>query len=258
MKGNVIYDDVFFEGQKHGSYMSSREILPIVQRLVDPRSVCDVGCGVGTWLKSWKDLGVQDVLGLDGSYVNRKQLLISDDEFHPHDLRETIVLDRTFDLVMSLEVAEHLPPDRSSSFVKDLTSIAPLVLFSAAIPHQGGTDHINEQWQSYWAGLFNERGFRTFDVIRPLIWDNQRIERWYIQNIVIYCREDRIHLYPRLTERPSTFPLSVVHPKQFIDGLSEQGTRDALRVLRTSLHRSASRRLRSASNRLSGLMQRGI
>ena len=134
--------------------------------------------------------------------------------------------------------------------------MAPLVLFSAAIPHQGGRDHINEQWQSYWASLFNEHGFRTFDVIRPVIWDNSQVERWYRQNIVIYCREDCVASYPGLTERAPAPPLSVVHPKQFIDGLSEQGTRDALRILRSSLPRSASRRFRSASNRLSTLLRR--
>jgi Methyltransferase domain len=208
MRGNVAYDNVFFDGQKHGSYMSACAVLPVVQQLVSPRSVCDVGCGVGTWLRVWKDLGVQDVLGLDGAYVNREQLLIAPDEFQPRDLQAPISLDHRFDLVMSLEVAEYLPPSRSRSLVRDLTSMAPLVLFSAAIPHQGGRDHINEQWQSCWASLFNEHGFRTFDVIRPVIWDNSQVERWYRQNIVIYCREDCVASYPGLTERAPAPPLS--------------------------------------------------
>jgi hypothetical protein len=210
----------------------------------------------GNLAESLEGSWVQDVLGLDGAYVNREQLLIAPDEFQPRDLQAPISLDHRFDLVMSLEVAEYLPPSRSRSLVRDLTSMAPLVLFSAAIPHQGGRDHINEQWQSCWASLFNEHGFRTFDVIRPVIWDNSQVERWYRQNIVIYCREDCVASYPGLTKRAPAPPLSVVHPKQFIDGLSEQGTRDALRILRSSLPRSASRRFRSASNRLSTLLRR--
>jgi hypothetical protein len=83
---------------------------------------------------------------------------------------------------MSLEVAEHLPPDRSNSFIAELTALAPVALFSAAIPQQGGTDHINERWQSYWAGLFKKRGFSPLDVIRPAVWENDAVERWYRQN----------------------------------------------------------------------------
>ena len=64
------------------------------------------------------------------------------------DLAQPLQIDRRFDLALSLEVAEHLPPECGSEFVQTLTDLSSVILFSAAIPFQGGTDHLNEQWPS--------------------------------------------------------------------------------------------------------------
>jgi hypothetical protein len=87
---------------------------------------------------------------------------------------------------LSLEVAEHLPPERAQSFVADLVALAPAVLFGAAIPGQGGVNHLNEQWQSYWAAHFASHGYASFDVVRPAIWNDAAIPAWYRQNAVLY------------------------------------------------------------------------
>jgi hypothetical protein len=92
-----------------------------------------------------------------------------------HDLRESVTITRTFDLAVSLEVAEHLPPERGEGFVEDLCRLAPVVLFSAAVPGQGDpkhTGHLNERWQSYWASLFHERGYERAECVRPAIWED--------------------------------------------------------------------------------------
>ncbi|MDW8444469.1 MAG: hypothetical protein RML45_09315 [Acetobacteraceae bacterium] len=127
-----------------------------------------------------------------------------------------IDLDRRFDLALSLEVAEHLPPERAAGFVADLVRLAPAVLFSAAIPLQGGTNHVNERWQAFWAGLFASHGYRAFDVIRPRVWDDPRVEPWYRQNTVLFLADG----HPETervakAERDAPRPLSVVHPAVF-------------------------------------------
>jgi hypothetical protein len=70
---------------------------------------------------------------------------------------------------MSLEVAEHLSGKAGACLVHTLTQAAPLVMFSAAVPGQRGSHHINEQWPGYWRSLFTDEGFRLFNPIRPLI-----------------------------------------------------------------------------------------
>ena len=105
--------------------------------------------------------------------------------FSARDLEQSFEGPRV-ELALSLEVAEHLSPERAASFVDDLVAMAPAVLFSAAIPGQGGVGHRNEQWQSYWATRFAAHGYEAFDVVRPQIWTDEAVPAWYRQNIVLY------------------------------------------------------------------------
>ena len=242
MEAVTPYDSDFYNHQSVGSYRSANVVVPIANQIIKPRSICDVGCGIGSWLHAWKNVGVKDVCGIDGNYVDRSLLMIDAREFIYADLRKPLTLNRTFDLVLSLEVAEHLPAERAEGFVADLSKIAPVVLFSAAVPQQGGTDHINEQWQEYWANLFRNLGFIAFDCIRPVVWDDEAVERWYRQNIILYCRNSRVSDFPALSVSNS-FPLSIVHPKQYVERHKEYGVRETLTLLGASLRRASQRRM---------------
>jgi SAM-dependent methyltransferase len=244
MKELTSYGEAFFVGQKDLSYQSARQVVPIVQEFVPIRSVCDVGCGVGTWLRAFREAGVKDVVGLDGHYVDKNLLEIPGAAFQQADLRQPLRLDRSFDMAISIEVAEHLPKARSISFVEDLTRLAPVVLFSAAIPRQGGTAHINEQWQSYWADIFAQYDFLTCDVLRPIIWNNADIARWYRQNMVLFCRRDFLPKVPRLAIKPdNALPLSVVHPQQYFEIWDEVNVRRSLQLFAGALRRAVHRRV---------------
>ena len=185
----TTYDDKFFDDQVAGALRSARAVIPEVLKLSSAKSVVDIGCGQGAWLKACVENGVETVLGVDGDYVNRDKLRIDQAQFRAADLRQPIQLDRRFDLALCLEVAEHLPAVASLSLVKSLVAAAPLVIFSAALPGQGGTSHINEQWPYYWEQLFAHEGMRKYDVLRPIIWNNSSIETWYRQNLYIYSRD---------------------------------------------------------------------
>jgi hypothetical protein len=163
--------------------------MPIVQELVQFHSVLDVGCGRGAWLAVCRDQGAKRIVGYDGDYVNRSSLLIPESCFRPTDLSKPFTIDDRFDLAICVEVAEHLPARMARLLVKALTGAAPAVLFSAAIPGQGGTKHINEQWPAYWQRLFAGQGFRRLDWIRPRIWHDHRVEGWYRQNCYLFVSQ---------------------------------------------------------------------
>ncbi len=181
-----VYDEDFFAGQVAGSADAAAIVVPIVRELVPGiASVVDIGCGAGAWLAAFHAAGARDILGLDGG-APAETLAIAPAAFQSVDLERPIRLNRRFDLAVSLEVAEHLPPERGPGLVADLVALADLVLFSAALPGQGGTSHINERPASYWAGLFAAHCYQPRDLIRPRIWGIEKIPFWYRQNIFIY------------------------------------------------------------------------
>lgn len=198
------YSKIFYAWQRAGSHASAKRILPIVFDAVEPRSLVDVGCGMGTWLDAARSLGVSDLRGYEGEWVQALEPAYPRLDIRVADLEQPLRLDRTFDLAISMEVAEHLTPERADGFVADLVALAPHVLFSAAVPGQGGNNHINEQWQSYWADRFAKHGYGPRDIVRPAVWEDRRVAYWYRQNAVLYSKGFR-------TQRGQGF--DQVHPE---------------------------------------------
>ena len=244
------YDHAFYESIAAGSELSARTVVPLALEFVPARSVCDVGCGTGTWLKVFREHGVAEVLGIDGDYVPKEFRAIPDDQYFEADLMQPIKVDRKFDLVISLEVAEHLPASCAASFVAGLTALAPTVLFSAAIPFQGGTNHVNEQWPEYWRDLFAEHDFAPLDVIRPRIWNDKSVEWWYRQNVFLYVSRSHAGANPRLSALVSAAEpqmMSVVHPQKFLESLpSPPYLTGVLKLLPGLLMAAVKRRLSGA------------
>lgn len=230
------YTREFYDLQKERSLQSAREIIPLVLKLVKPKSIADIGCGTGTFLSVAMQAGVQDVLGIDGDYVDRSALLIPEKNFLAQNLAGEFRLNRKFDLVMSLEVAEHLPPEKAKAFVNGLVSLGPVILFSAAIPFQGGEHHVNEQWPEYWSRLFADEGYVAVDAVRRDIWDNHKVAFYYAQNTLFFVDEKHLADYPELEKEASrTKMLSVVHPKQYL--VSRENTINSLDLNEISLRK---------------------
>src|SRR5262249_19742748 len=136
------------------SLRSAERVVPLVVSLIRPKSAVDVGCGTGAWLSVFHKFGAERILGIDGNYVDRSRLLIPHDRFVGGDVTRPLNISERFDVVLSVEVAEHVPADRAGDYLDNLTSLGDVIVFSAAIPNQGGISHVNEQWPDYWRALF--------------------------------------------------------------------------------------------------------
>jgi len=213
------YTQGFYDETLLTSMRSARVIVPLVLGLTGAKSVADVGCGTGSWLSIFKECGISDLLGIDNASIEYSQLQVDSSILRRHDLTEPLILERKYDLATCLEVAEHLPASCAKQIVANLTSIAPMVLFSAAIPHQGGTNHINEQWPEYWAAMFRSHGYRAVDCVRDEIWQDENVAYWYAQNLILYVREDLLRFHPNLQEiakHTNQNRLTMVHPKTYV------------------------------------------
>ena len=214
-----MYDGGFFDGLQAGALRSARAVVPHVVGLLRPRRVVDLGCGLGAWLAAFAECGVEEVLGVDGDWVDRARLAVPPARFVAHDLRVPLAAGTPFDLAVSLEVAEHLPESAAGTLVGSLTRLAPVVLFSAAVPFQGGTGHVNEQWPEYWAALFRSLGYAPVDCLRDRFWADASVEWWYAQNMVLYGRPERLLALPALRAELATTRLTVaarVHPACYL------------------------------------------
>lgn len=164
-------------------------LVPFVINLTNPKSVLDIGCGTGTWLKIFEQNGIYDIYGLDGEYVDISKLCISTSKFASVDLRSSIDLKRKFDVLLCLEVAEHIEENYAVELINTLERHGDTIIFSAAIPSQGGQNHVNEQQPEYWSLKFESFGYKFIDVIRPSFWQNTDIDWWYRQNIFVVTRD---------------------------------------------------------------------
>ncbi len=187
-------------------------VLPLLFAVLHPTSMLDVGCGLGSWLDVAHDLGVEDYLGIDDEHVDTNKLFIPIERLVKHDLTRPIQLGRKFDIAICLEVAEHLPDVASDILIKTLSDHSEIVLFSAAVPGQGGQNHLNEKWLSYWSTKFAKQGYVLYDFLRPLIWNHPNVDIWYKQNIVLFCKGDHMEKILRPLSSPY---VDIIHPELF-------------------------------------------
>jgi cyclopropane fatty-acyl-phospholipid synthase-like methyltransferase len=183
------YTEEFFEYIERGSIASAKLFSRFLTPLLGVHSILDVGCGRGAWLREWHNAGVGIAQGVDGPYVRQESLLIPIQDFTAVDLSKAFDLERRYDLVSSLEVAEHLPRACSEVFVSSLVRHGDLILFSAATPGQGGENHINERPLSFSQEIFRTKGYEAYDVIRPVFRANKGVEPWYRFNSILYANE---------------------------------------------------------------------
>lgn len=195
------YRGEFFDYINAGSLASAAVICPLLISWLGPTRLLDVGCGAGAWCKVWAESGVADVVGVDGQYVLDESLLIPKGSFHRTDLSARFDLERKFDLVTSLEVAEHVPEGSAGTFVENIARHGDCVLFSAAVPGQGGEFHVNEQPLQYWRERFEALGYQCFDPVRPVILKNPAVEPWYRYNTLLYARGDSLGMLPEAVRK---------------------------------------------------------
>lgn len=212
-----VYDAAYHAALADGARASAERVLPLLLDLAPARRMVDFGCGSGGWLAAAAALGVEEVVGIDGAWVDPARLEMPADRFRAADLAQPLDLGERFDMALCLEVAEHLPTEAADVLVDTLVRHAPAILFSAAVPGQGGEGHVNEAWPSLWRARFERRGYLALDGLRARIWDVSEIEPWYRQNLVVYADRRWLADAPALAERlGGPAPFDLVHPDLFV------------------------------------------
>ena len=189
---NYVYNRWFYMNNRYGSFISGLHFLKNIIPTFKIKKIVDFGCGTGTWLAAAKTIADVEVLGIDGDYVNKNDLMIDESEFLTADLIKEVELDKKFDLAISVEVAEHLPSSSSDALVRSLCNASDIVLFSAAHVGQGGDGHINCQPFEFWQEKFLSNNFYYIN-IKEQFKNDWEIEGWYRENISLFISYDRLN-----------------------------------------------------------------
>ncbi len=187
-----VWDESYYRYIDETAIHSSTAMSDSITKDLCPKTVLDIGCGTGALLETLQSRGI-DAAGIDysdaclkrcrerGLYV--RKFNITRDAV-PHELSKR-------DVVISFEVAEHLPARFADVFVDLLCRASDVVVLSAATPGQGGRDHVNEQPHEYWIQKFDRRGY-SFDRELSLAWRSnwkeRGVARWYCNNVMIFRR----------------------------------------------------------------------
>ncbi len=156
-----------------------------------PDTVVDIGCGSGTYLTFFEDMGV-GVLGIDGESTGG--FVLKPENFIQHDLRKKLILDEKYDMAICLEVIEHLQPEYEDVMMDSICDASDLIIFSAAKEGQVGTNHYNCQNKPHWLAHFLARGFAQDEeeTDKLLLYMNSleafQKTPWLIENIMVIKR----------------------------------------------------------------------
>jgi 2-polyprenyl-3-methyl-5-hydroxy-6-metoxy-1,4-benzoquinol methylase len=187
-----VYDaDYYASVVEDGAARSAEIMAASIRREFAPRTVVDVGCGTGALLDAMRSQGI-GVAGFEYSEAALELCRMRGLDVIKVDFeRDVLDFKETFDVAVSVEVAEHLPGSVADRYVDLLTSLSEVVVLTAAPPGQGGTDHVNEQPQAYWIAKFAARSFLHVEELSARWrdeWKAGGVAGWYYRNVMVFKR----------------------------------------------------------------------
>jgi len=148
----TLYD----HSQRNKDLHFDDQLLKTIIEVRKPTSLLDIGAGVGWYCEAAVRLGVQKVIGIEKT-----------PDIHQMEVFPVIVSDAaitkldygTIDVVLCLEVAQCIAPERVNGLVENCCRNSNFIVWSSAQPGQACPTGINLQPIQYWIEKFSKYGF---------------------------------------------------------------------------------------------------
>jgi SAM-dependent methyltransferase len=187
------YSEIYYNGIESANSHAYELLAETLNEVFQPKSVVDVGCGSGGISAALRDSGVGEIYPFDFSQASvdmtRKRGFTSARRL---DLTQAKEIPETADLCLCLEVAEHIPRKFERHLVALLSRVAPVLIFTAAPPGQGGHLHVNLRSQDHWKQLFREQGMEQDNSSQQQMLQmfGGRMIRDYSTNLLVFRRRN--------------------------------------------------------------------
>jgi SAM-dependent methyltransferase len=189
-----LYGGAYFDMVERTTAQGAEVMAQSIVAGLHPSRVIDVGCGTGTLLGELRALGVEGhgleyaTAGLDA--CRERGLHVERFDLASDELPDSI---GTFDVAISMEVGQQLPPDAAERYIDVLAALSSSIVFSSAVPGQGDRAPQNEQPHEYWVDLFAARRFGFDDDLTSAwrrTWAAAPVAPWFAANVLVFRRED--------------------------------------------------------------------
>lgn len=139
-----------------------------------PESVLDAGCAMGFLVEGLRKLDVE-AFGVD---VSEYAIENTHPSIRPHCWVASITesLPQKYDLIVSIEVLEHMPKAEAEKAIVNLCQYTDDILFSSTPFDYREVTHINVHAPEYWAELFFRQGF-----VRDVDFDASFLTPWAVR-----------------------------------------------------------------------------
>lgn len=175
------FDENYFRHGCGQPYERSPEWLQLFARIaerivrdIEPHTVLDAGCAMGFLVEALRDRGVE-AFGID---ISEYAIGRVRDDLRPYCRLGSVTdpLPRPYDLVICIEVLEHLHRLEAEKAIKNFCAASDDILFSSTPLDYREATHLNVQPPEYWAGQFAVQGF-----VRDVDFDAAFITPWAVR-----------------------------------------------------------------------------
>lgn len=154
-----MYSRDFHKSIENDEYPQAVRLASYIKNYMRPSKFIDFGCSTGLYLREMQ-IQIPELESVGYEFSKDAVDMALCKNVIEFDLTKKLDIDKKENtLGLCLEVLEHIDDSNWLPVLKNLSSLCDTIIFSAAVPGQGGTGHINCRNKIDWIYRFHTLGW---------------------------------------------------------------------------------------------------